>query len=51
MLGMRPFPQRWTFFIGPDGKVLHIAKNVKPGKHGEELVAKLTELETPTAEE
>lgn len=40
----RPFPQRWTFYIGTDGTILHIDKAVKPGTHGADIVAKLKEL-------
>lgn len=40
----RAFPQRWTFYIGKDGKILFIDKQVKPGDHGQAVVAKLKEL-------
>ena len=40
----RGLPHRWTFFIGPDGKVLHVDKRVKPGSHGADCAAKLGEL-------
>lgn len=40
----RPNPQRWTFYIGPDGKVQHIDKSVKTGSHGDDIAAKLKEL-------
>lgn len=49
---MRPFPQRWTFYIGADGKILAIDKAVKAGKAGADTVAKLKELGiSPTAAE
>jgi thioredoxin-dependent peroxiredoxin len=35
---------RWTFYIGTDGKILFIDKNVKPATHAEDVVAKLKEL-------
>jgi peroxiredoxin Q/BCP len=35
---------RWTFFIGPDGKILDIVKKVTPKTAGEDLAAKLAEL-------
>ncbi len=35
---------RWTFYIGKDGKILFIDKEVKPGSHGAEVAAKLKEL-------
>ena len=37
-------PFRWTFYIGKDGKILHVDKNVKAGSHGNDIVAKLKEL-------
>jgi peroxiredoxin Q/BCP len=40
----REFPRRWTFYIGADGKILHVDKSVKTGSHGEDVVAKLKEL-------
>lgn len=40
----RPFAQRWTFYIGPDGKILDIDKKVVPASAGEAVVAKLKEL-------
>ena len=38
------FARRWTFYIGPDGKILHIDKAVKPASSGPDMVAKLAEL-------
>jgi hypothetical protein len=35
---------RWTFYIGPDGRILAIEKTVRPASAGEEVVAKLAEL-------
>jgi thioredoxin-dependent peroxiredoxin len=40
---------RWTFYIGPDGKILFIDKQVNPAKSGEDIVAKLKELRVPVA--
>jgi peroxiredoxin Q/BCP len=40
---------RWTFYIGPDGKILAIDKQVNPQKSGEDIVAKLKELKVPAA--
>ena len=40
---------RWTFYIGPDGKILAIDKMVKPATSGEDIVAKLKELKVPPA--
>ena len=38
---------RWTFYIGPDGKILSIDKAVKPASSGEALIAELKELKVP----
>jgi peroxiredoxin Q/BCP len=40
----RPFAQRWTFYIGEDGKILHIEKKVNTKSHGKDIAAKLKEL-------
>jgi peroxiredoxin Q/BCP len=40
----RQFAQRWTFYIGSDGKILAIDKAVKPATSGQDIVAKLNEL-------
>ncbi len=40
----RKLPFRWTFYIGKDGKILHIDKEVKADNHGEDVAAKLEEL-------
>jgi peroxiredoxin Q/BCP len=40
----RQFASRWTFYIGPDGKILYIEKEVRPGTAGEDMAAKLAEL-------
>jgi peroxiredoxin Q/BCP len=40
----RPNPQRWTFYIGKDGKILHIDKAVNTGNHGTDIANKLKEL-------
>jgi len=37
-------PLRWTFYIGPDGKILHVDKKVNTGEHGKDVAAKLKEL-------
>ena len=44
VLSARGFASRWTYFIGKDGKVLFIDKNVKPASHAEAITAKLKEL-------
>jgi peroxiredoxin Q/BCP len=43
----RPLAFRWTFYIGPDGKIVYIDKQVKAGTSGEDVVAKLKELNVP----
>jgi peroxiredoxin Q/BCP len=40
----RDTARRWTFYIGPDGKILFIDKQVQAQTAGEGIVAKLTEL-------
>lgn len=40
----RDFASRWTFYIGPDGKILFIDKAVRAAEAGAGIVAKLTEL-------
>jgi len=35
---------RWTYYVGKDGKVLYIDKTVKAANHGKAIVEKLTEL-------
>ena len=38
------FARRWTFYIAPDGKILHIEKTVAPATAGPDMVKKLAEL-------
>ena len=40
----RGFAVRWTYIIGPDGRVLAVDKEVTPTTAGADLVAELTEL-------
>jgi len=42
---------RWTFYIGPDGKIMAIDKQVKPASSGTDAVAKLKELKVPPAKQ
>ena len=46
--GLGTVANRWTYYIGPDGKILDIDKKVKPGTSGEDAVAKLKELRVPS---
>ena len=44
VMGRMGFASRWTFYIGPDGKILHIDKAVKTSSAGQDVAAKLAEL-------
>ena len=39
--------KRWTFYIGADGKVLQVDRNVKPATAGRDVAARLAELKIP----
>jgi peroxiredoxin Q/BCP len=39
---------RWTFYIGPDGRITAIDKAVRPASSGEDIVAKLKQLNVPS---
>jgi len=41
------YARRWTFYIGPDGKILFVDKAVKPQSAGKDVAAKLAELRVP----
>jgi peroxiredoxin Q/BCP len=43
----QPYASRWTFYIGRDGKVLHVDKQVSPASQGKAIAAKLAELGIP----
>ena len=45
----RNVPERWTFFIDKEGKLLFIDKYVKALSHGKDCVKKLKELKIPAA--
>ena len=40
----QPFPSRWTFYIGADGRILDIDKLVSPATHGKAVAGKLAQL-------
>ena len=40
----REFPERWTFYISAEGKILHVDKKVDVAKHGQDSVAQLQKL-------
>jgi thioredoxin-dependent peroxiredoxin len=44
VLGSSGFAQRWTFFIGRDGRILAIERRVSAGTHGPDVVDKLKAL-------
>ncbi len=46
VLNARGVANRWTFYIGKDGKIQHIDKTVKPATSAEDMAAKLGELGT-----
>jgi peroxiredoxin Q/BCP len=48
VLGVMGFANRWTFYIGVDGKITAIDKAVKPATSAEDMAARLKELGTPT---
>ena len=45
----RSVPERWTFFIGTDGKILHIDKKVNTATHGKDCANKLGDLKVEAA--
>ena len=49
VLSERGFANRWTFYIGKDGKIQAIDKAVKPATSAEDMAAKLGELKTEMA--
>ncbi len=40
----RARPQRWTFYIGKDGKLLYVDRDVKVGTAGADVAKRLAEL-------
>jgi peroxiredoxin Q/BCP len=40
----RQMAQRWTFYIGPDGRILDIDQKVSPSTAGEDVVKRLDAL-------
>ncbi len=44
VLGRLGMASRWTFYIAPDGKIIHIDKSVKTSSAGADVAAKLAEL-------
>jgi thioredoxin-dependent peroxiredoxin len=44
VLGAAGFASRWTFYIGPDGRILEIDKKVSARTAGEDVGRKLADL-------
>jgi thioredoxin-dependent peroxiredoxin len=40
----QPFASRWTFYIGADGRILYVDKQVSPGTQGKTIAVRLSEL-------
>lgn len=40
----KTYPQRWTFYVGKDGKVLFVDRDVKVGSAGADVAKRLAEL-------
>jgi len=47
----RALPERWTYFIGIDGKILAIDKKVNPATHGKDCAERLRELKVANRNE
>ena len=45
--GNAPFALRWTFYIGRDGRILHVDKQVNPTTHGRDIARRLAALGVP----
>jgi peroxiredoxin Q/BCP len=43
----QPFASRWTFYIGANGRIVYIDKQVSPTTHGRDIALKLAELGIP----
>jgi thioredoxin-dependent peroxiredoxin len=49
VLGPSGVANRWTFYIGKDGRILAIEKTIKPATSAEDMAAKLGELNVEPA--
>ncbi len=38
------YAQRWTFYVGADGGIIHVDKDVQASHHGKDIAGKLEEL-------
>ena len=41
---LKPWASRWTFYIGKDGRILYIDKDVRTSTAGRDIAARLSEL-------
>ena len=48
VLSATGFASRWTFFVGADGRILDIDRNVSASSHGDAIVRRLGELGVQT---
>ena len=44
VFGDRTTAARWTFYVGKDGRILYIDKQVSPAAHGKDVVERLKAL-------
>ena len=44
VLGASGHASRWTFYIGPDGRILDTDKQVRAASHGADIAKRLEEL-------
>jgi len=44
---VQKWASRWTFYIGADGNILYIDKDVHPSTHADDIAVKLEELGIP----
>jgi len=42
--GIRLWPERWTFYIGKDGRILYVDRKIKVQSAAEDVIKKLQEL-------
>lgn len=47
VLSPRGMANRWTFYVGPDGRITHIDKQVNVNQAGADLVTQLAALNVP----
>jgi peroxiredoxin len=47
VLGSYGLPRRWTFYIGPNQRILEIDRGVRTTTHGGDIVSTLAQLGVP----